>query len=439
MVAPRVARSATAVIESAPDPPATRAVRIVSVTTEDALAIAVDPPRAVRDDAAALGISRARTYFPELEALRGVAVLLVFAMHANGYLHPLLEPWSYDASPLSAFVRDGRTGVNVFFVLSGFLISLPFVQAARGGRPVEVREYLVRRALRILPLYASIVAIATVSTAATPAQLLSGVRYLFFLNAFTIGRPMLPWSAVWWSLATEVEFYAVLPVAALVWRRSPRVAGALLGGYLVARLAYDTGFVGPTSATTQILIQSSLFGRAPLFLGGVVAAVAYDRGGAGVRARLARVAWLRNGIADLLLVGVLGGLALFLRWTVALGPAAELPRHQYRDFVDAAAWTSVLLLLLVAPLRLRPLVANPVLARVGVLSYSIYLLHNAVLFYGLRVFRGAWPGLEHWTPATMVVIGILGLVCVAIASVSFRDVEQPFLRWKARFDSRARA
>jgi peptidoglycan/LPS O-acetylase OafA/YrhL len=117
-------------------------------------------------------------------------VLLVVLMHATGWLLPRGAVLPLDVSPAMAFLRDARAGVDIFFVLSGFLVSLPFVQAARGGRPVVLSDYFTRRALRILPLYATVVVVATVATSSRALDLVHGLPYLFFVNSVTIVRPM---------------------------------------------------------------------------------------------------------------------------------------------------------------------------------------------------------------------------------------------------------
>src|SRR3989442_11065883 len=114
-------------------------------------------------DEALVGLRASSTFLPELESVRGIAVLLVFAFHADIFVRfPFIEPRSTLAT---AFVRAGYTGVDLFFVLSAFLLSLPFFVEAAGGKRVVVREYFVRRALRILPLYYFAVLVGTVLSA----------------------------------------------------------------------------------------------------------------------------------------------------------------------------------------------------------------------------------------------------------------------------------
>jgi hypothetical protein len=93
----------------------------------------------------------ARAPISELESLRGWAITLVFLYHVEGWL-ALPRPGD-EVSPLWAFIRAGHTGVSLFFVLSGFLLSRPFLVEGLGGPRVDVRSYYRRRALRILPIY----------------------------------------------------------------------------------------------------------------------------------------------------------------------------------------------------------------------------------------------------------------------------------------------
>src|SRR5262249_47236712 len=100
------------------------------------------------------GIRRGSTYFPELESLRGLAILLVFVFHADGVLLAPFRSHVGAQSPVPlAFVWAGHSGVTLFFVLSAFLLSLPFLDEANGGRTGSRPPFYQRRALRTLPLY----------------------------------------------------------------------------------------------------------------------------------------------------------------------------------------------------------------------------------------------------------------------------------------------
>ena len=98
-----------------------------------------------------VGVRASTTYLPELEALRGVGVALVFGFHADRFVHFPLMALGAPASPALAFVRAGHTGVDLFFVLSAFLLAQPFLAEVAGAKRVDRRQYFTRRALRILP------------------------------------------------------------------------------------------------------------------------------------------------------------------------------------------------------------------------------------------------------------------------------------------------
>src|SRR5262249_10913786 len=102
-------------------------------------------------------------YFAAIEALRGVAILLVFLFHAESSTGLGLTGTHWTL--LMGFVRAGQTGVSLFLVISAFLLSLPFLAEAEGGRRVARGRYFARRALRILPLYYVVVITASMLTA----------------------------------------------------------------------------------------------------------------------------------------------------------------------------------------------------------------------------------------------------------------------------------
>jgi peptidoglycan/LPS O-acetylase OafA/YrhL len=368
----------------------------------------------------------------EVDALRGIAILLVFCYHCDS----VVRPDARGAGPLFAFVRAGHTGVSLFFVLSGFLLAMPFIAEAEGGRHVRRREYALRRAMRILPMYylALLVALGW----STPiAQWASSWPFLVFLNPLAGPYALWPFSIGWWSLATEVQFYVLLPLIALAFGRSRRVTLALLAGYAVAYLAVATGLVLP--GIEPWLRAQSVVGRGPLFLCGILAAWFYRRHGDAVRTRLAASRPLAAGGADLFLAVVFVALAFLLRWVNRSGffPIEESQWYVWH-VPEGALWTVVLLIVLLAPLRLKAVLSNRVLAWLGVLSYSIYLLHQPLLYYSVGVARRPFPGMTGWSPSAMLWFAVITAVCVGLASLTYRFIERPFLVRKARIDGAVR-
>jgi peptidoglycan/LPS O-acetylase OafA/YrhL len=385
-----------------------------------------------------IGLSRARTFIPELESVRGIAVLLVVAFHLDRFV--VIGRSQVAPSLPYSFVQAGHTGVDLFFLLSGFLLSLPFIAAALGGKPVSVRTYCGRRVLRILPLYYAAVLVGAVMKATTPSDLLHALPYLVFLNGIGgIVTPLNPYSFGWWSLATEAQFYLVLPLLPFLLRtRQGRMAGAaLLALYALVYASIVTGRVSMQTIDGELALLNSVLGRGPLFLWGIAAAFLYHTRGDEIRERLARIRWLSAGGADVLLVFALLALAIFLQWVCSIGPtrqmgAADQPWH----IVEGGLWAVFLLLLLLFPLRAKWVVCNAAMARLGILSYSIYLVHVPVIRYGLSGARHLLPswGLVGWHATTGVVVLVLLATCYGIATLTYRYIERPFLARKARLD-----
>jgi peptidoglycan/LPS O-acetylase OafA/YrhL len=145
--------------------------------------------------------------------------------------------------------------------------------------------------------------------------------------------------------------------------------------WLAGYLAFLGGILVPQGFASLSSWESSLFGRAPLFLAGIGAAALYRTHGARLGERLHRARFMRNGGSDLLLVLLILGVVALLRWEQALGPqAAWQPRYQYRDPLTAVLLAALLLLLLLAPVRPKPLLVNPLLGGLGAISYSVYLV-----------------------------------------------------------------
>lgn len=358
-------------------------------------------------------------YLPELDGLRALAITLVFVYHAD-----ILFTAGHRA-PLPAgleFIRAGHTGVSLFFVLSAFLLAQPFLAEAEGGPRVARGRYYARRALRILPLYWLAVVAAVVSSPVPGANVRAGFAYLFFLNSLpALAEPMLPWSVVWWSLAIEVQFYVVLPLLAS--RMGRVVGGVLVGLYAVAYIAFLLGAfpAGGTEYQRFLLGYGTMFGRAPLFLAGIAAAVIYRRHGHALRARFA------SRRPDVLLLGLLVALGIVLASVAGAGVVRvdAGPTHAWH-LLEGMLWASVLLLVVLVPLRLKVLFTNRVAVGIGIVSYSILILHVPVL--------AAFAQAEGRVPRAALGAAAY-LACLGCAALTYLVVERPFLARKRRLRS----
>jgi peptidoglycan/LPS O-acetylase OafA/YrhL len=370
-----------------------------------------------------------RVFLPDLESLRGIAIGLVLIGHVISFVHGG-EVRGVRVSALLALFIGGHTGVTLFFVLSGYLVSRPFLASAR---TVSIRQYFAKRALRIVPLYFAAVLLTTAFVAHGWADLRRALPHLLFLPPGSNLAPPFSASAqlptilsgAWWSLCTEVQFYLALPLLAWLLSSSrSRLAGAALTlGWLAAYVTLlRNDFQLGTSAHCAALL--SLLTRAPAFGAGAAIGWVELRYGEPLRHALARRPWLKAGGSDLAFVGFLLGLGLLLRGVVHDGywtwEGARNPWH----VAEAALWCSALALLRFAPLRLRPLLVNAPLGALGRISYSLYLVHIPVIWAIASLERHPAPAAGRFM--------VLVIASLIVALATYRLVEYPVLRWMRR-------
>lgn len=367
----------------------------------------------------------------QLDVLRGVAIALVMCRHA-------VVPWSL-AGPVRPLVKHlyylGWTGVDLFFVLSGFLIGgLLFKEIRTTGR-LDIPRFLLRRGLKIWPAYFVLIGFVFVyliwpEHAAFSDALRQIAPNLLHLQNY-LGSPR----GITWSLAVEEHFYLVLPLFLLIvtgrWARTrsiqavPLVAVLLIVGCTAMRVVFNwhRPFEMFTDlAPTHLRIDG-------LFLGVLLAYLYHMH-----HPVLARVARHRA-----LLVCI--GLALVLPLSVS-----ELGEHAFAWTVGFTMLYLGYACILVAAVFAAPgdgllgrALASPparVLAWVGVFSYSIYLWHTDV---GFMIERHLLRHLPHhpltlyWASATAVYLVLAVLVGAAMA----KTVEMPVLAIRDRlFPSR---
>jgi len=369
---------------------------------------------------ASIGLRQPGRYIAQLESLRGWAILLVVAFH---YVGILLDNSAAGLPQGSAswlkVMAAGNTGVTLFFVLSGFLLVQPFIQALKAGERVNIGSFYGARLLRILPLYyAAVLAAWLVS-----ANGASAFKALLFIP---VGFDIFPFSVPWWSLCTEVQFYLLLPwvMLGLHFR---------LGRYLVIAAAlawfglHCYFLLAPPALPPQKLsfLQSSLFGRGVAFLvGGLCGWLYLSRGFSHlVGARRATT------LCSLLLLATLLGL---LHWYGSVGQKkAILIMPLYHD-LEALLWGGLLLASLCLTGRMMWLLVNPLFSHFGTISYSLYLVHVPIQFYLIYPLKAASGG--AWAPndpRSLAIIGGSFILSWLLAIVCYRLIERPFLKLKS--------
>ena len=357
-------------------------------------------------------------FLPALDGLRAVAILLVALYHTQFLFGAIRLPGG-----LLRAARLGWAGVDLFFVISGMLITGILLRSR--GQPGSFGRFWTRRALRIFPLAYLYLAFLAWCGQQTSPLLLLGLRdlsewpwYVFYLANLRIAVLGLPGGGLGllWSLAAEEQFYLVWPLVVLllpeVWTLRAAVATVLLSPILR----------GITWMVAEDKVTMTYF--APWCR---MDALALGAGIALAQARGVDVAgWARKRVP--LALAVLG--TVFLHGFAAESSTA--PRDQPLFAVFGYSIVAAAFAVLVAAARApgsfwTAVLANRLALWIGKRSYGIYIWHSAVAMAvggWLRIYvpeLGPWAVLGVWVAATAVVAGL-----------SWRLWERPWLDWKDR-------
>lgn len=336
-----------------------------------------------------------------LDGLRALAVIAVVWHHS----HP-----GFASLPIS---QNGFLGVDVFFVLSGFLITTLLLSERQTTGTISLRNFYIRRSLRIFPLYYVVLAFLsiyfTVSGAASNA--VAFLRELPWHVSYTSNWVHLQsMMAITWSLSTEEQFYLVWPPL-LAWLGARSLW--LVLAFLAVNQAINFGELDAALASIGIPYESLSILQitfTPILLGVLLA---YAIRLATFRRLLERLpAWAPFAVCvvALALANVPGDLRGWPRLSFHLATSCVIALVVLRPESGV-----------VRGLEWRPL------AYVGTVSYGVYLLHKLVL----HVVNRGLDAAELTAPAPLFVIGLLATI--GIAALSFRYFEAPILRLTARF------
>ena len=331
-------------------------------------------------------------YRADIDGLRAVAVLAVLFFHAG------------------IGCSGGYVGVDVFFVISGYLITGLILKESDAGQ-FRVLEFWERRVLRIFPALAIVVLTCLVAgwflflppdfkslgqSVLAQAMLASNISFWLEAGYFAASAEVKPLLHTW-SLAVEEQFYLLFPLLLIGFKRLPRnlLGRAIL---LICCASFGLSVYGSyrhTSANFFLLPTRAW----ELLVGSFLAAVPAPR---------ASTRWLMESFSWCGLLGILGAVFIYDHTTRFPGVAAVLPCVGTALLIwsNSHALTSV-----------GRLLAMPPMVFVGLISYSLYLWH-----WPLLVFY------KYWTlgPIPMGHRVLLILASVGIAVMSWRFVETPF-------------
>jgi peptidoglycan/LPS O-acetylase OafA/YrhL len=347
-------------------------------------------------------------FFGSLDGLRALSIIGVIWFHSwwSTPFYPTLE-----ALPV---LRQGEWGVHIFFVISGFLITTLLLREQKRSGTISIRDFYIRRSLRIWPLYYAVVAIYAVimltfqrgsDRSHTFFHYLPGFLTYTYTWVITPNWPTGPFNLAW-TLATEEQFYAFWPFVLRFFRGiwSLVVMIAVIALRLAAGYGWTNRLLPPQSLPARIVLSIAV----PICLGVLLAqALDSERG----------FRWLS---------AILGG-----KWAAPAALAALaiclIPEHPSKLAASLATAALVGACVIREDNGLAPILKLRPIAWIGVLSYGMYLL-NSLSVYTVRMALGKL-GLIH--PLIVFPCGVG--VTVAAAFLSYRYFETPFLELKKRF------
>jgi len=199
-------------------------------------------------------ITSSGNFIPEIDGLRFIAITSVLLYHLSHFL--TVKMGSQETSGSFSFVKqilaNGNLGVPLFFVISGFILGMPFAKFhMQKGKPVSLKKYFFRRLTRLEPPYIVVMTILFFATVFVAKKLPVGAGLesyfssIFYVHNFVYGKAVTPLlNTVAWSLEIEVQFYILAPLMGLIFSiksasaRRLLIAGAA-GFFLIGFLLVD--------------------------------------------------------------------------------------------------------------------------------------------------------------------------------------------------------
>lgn len=360
-------------------------------------------------------ITTNQLYFPEIDGIRFLAIVLVILFHTHGYFTGKNtsiftdSPSSYGL--LNTLLINGDRGVELFFVLSGFILCLPFAHHyINNGKKVELKKYYLRRVTRLEPPYfIAMTAIFLMQLAMhiTPAYALvpSWLASMGYVHDLIYHHtPLL--TVVAWSLEIEIQFYLLAPLffSLLALNRSIRrpILCSLIILLIVLQKLYPPAFL-------------SIYGFGQYFLTGILLADFYVSDTAGT---LFSKQWVIPS-ALLCLIAI-----LFIPIKGAVSDDALFYARLALPFLVGLFYYMVL-----KNATIKKVFSYKFIPIIGGMCYSIYLLHYTIISVFGR-FTMKLQLTNYYLPNLFLQIILLLIPIITISSIFYYYIERPFMSRK---------
>jgi peptidoglycan/LPS O-acetylase OafA/YrhL len=372
-----------------------------------------------------------RGHIPELDGIRGLAIGGVMALHFLTNMAALQSPLERAVSKLASY---GLWGVDLFFVLSGFLITGILYDAKGGAR--YFRSFYMRRTLRIFPLYYGVLALTMIviprdflaryAPGFLEVREIQGWLWPYLTNFYLAGEGefSIPYVSHFWTLAIEEHFYLFWPFVVAFLSRTAAMRACVALSLIALSLRLWFSHFGPNELYVQILTPC----RLDSLCAGAWFALAV-RGPEGVKPLgLGAPRWLTVLASSVVFISVWH--AADPRWDATLLPLrTTLLSLFFAVFILFSAWNE-------GPAPLKSLLRARWLVMLGKYSYGLYVYHGIVAYIMHERRTLAWlyelvgPGVLALFANAL--LGVLISVVISVASYEFFEVR--FLHLKKWFE-----
>lgn len=377
-------------------------------------------------------LSAERIYFPNLNGLRFIAALLVIVHHTEQikYIYNLPNNFS------SSFIQIiGELGVILFFVLSGFLITYLLLEEEKRTNAIAVKNFYLRRILRIWPLYFFIVFLAFAVLPNIPSFILPDygkaeiyedlsakiLLYVFFLpNLVSPLLGVVPYASLLWSIGTEEQFYLIwAPLLKFVKRHRIALMFIIVFGYLLFARALFSDRTNFLVYKYEINAFWQSFNIPSMAIGGFFALLLHSN-------HRALKIFLNNYLFYFALVFT--SVMLYHGVYFPHITVNDLPfPYLYKEFYSI--WFGVIILNFAANKNIFISLEGRPIRYLGKISYGLYVYHPIAIVLALHAT--VWLG----GPSDAFLYPLALALTILIAGVSYKYFESYFLNFKTNYTS----
>ncbi len=361
-------------------------------------------------------ITSSQLYFPEIDGIRFLAISLVILFHSHGYFAEksllLYSDNDKHSGLLNLIMQNGDRGVELFFVLSGFILCLPFAQQfINNGKKILLAKYYLRRVTRLEPPYIIAMTLIFVLQLANHVRPLSVLlpswlaSLIYSHNLIYHHAPLL--TVVAWSLEIEIQFYLLAPFLFRLLKLKPAVRRSLIIAATLLLICLQSVYHPPFR---------SIYSYAQYFFIGILLADFY----------------VSNSASRLFNHKSIVLVAILLLTAICLWPVKDISADSIGYLFVQLTFPFIIGLFYYIVLKndiVKKIFSYKFVPVIGGMCYSIYLLHYTIISIFGR-FTMSFHLTSYYLPNLLLQIVLLGIPVLLASSVFYYYIERPFMSSK---------